>query len=44
MHDFYEKLNVKKINVYVRLALDKLPGICADLVRKDEDLQEWTFS
>ena len=28
----------------VKLTLDKLPGIRADLVRLDEDWQEWTFS
>ena len=34
---------LKKINGYVRLTLDKLPGIPADLVSKDEDWQKWTF-
>ena len=34
---------LKKINGYVRLTLDKLPGIPADLVRIDEDWQKWTF-
>ena len=34
---------LKEINGYVRLTLDKLPGIRADLVRIDEDWQEWTF-
>ena len=54
MHYFYEKLvisvqaldtmnKLKHINGYVRLTLDKLPGIREDLVRKDEELQEWTF-
>ena len=54
VHDFYEKLMIsvqtldtmnklKEINEYVRLTLDKLPSIRADLVRIDEDLQEWTF-
>ena len=54
IHDFYEKLvinvqaldtmnKLKKINGYVRLTLDKLPGIPADLVRIDEDWQKWTF-
>ena len=48
IHDFYEKLairveapdtmkNLKEINEYVRLTLDKLSGIRADLVRIDED-------
>ena len=55
IHDFYEKLEInvqalgtmnklKEINGYVRLTLDKLPGIRANLVRIDEDWQEWTFS
>ena len=54
LHDFYEKLvisvspldtmnKLKEINGYVRLTLDKLSGIRADLVRIDEDWQEWTF-
>ena len=34
---------LKEINGYVRLTLEKLPGIRADLVRIDEDWQEWTF-
>ena len=34
---------LKEINEYVRLTLDKLPGIRADLFRIDEDWQEWTF-
>ena len=28
---------------YVRLTLDKLPGIRADLVRLDDNWQEWMF-
>ena len=54
IHDFYEKLvisvqaldtmnKLKKINGYVKLTLDKLPGIRADLVRIDEVWQEWSF-
>ena len=54
IHDFYENLvisvqvldtmnKLKEINGYVRLTLDKLPRISADLVRLDEDWQEWTF-
>ena len=54
IHDFYEKLvisaqaldtmnRLKEIIGYVRLTLDKLPGIRADLVRIDEDWQGWTF-
>ena len=34
---------VKQINGYARLTLDKLPDIRGDLVRTDEDCQEWTF-
>ena len=54
IHDLYEKLvisvqaldsmnKLKEINGYVRLTLDKLPDIRADLVRIDEDWQKWTF-
>ena len=35
---------LKKINGYVRLTLDKLPGIRADLVRLDNNWQEWDFA
>ena len=28
---------------YVRLTLDKLPGIRADVVRLDDNWQEWDF-
>lgn len=52
--EFYEKLvtNIqtlesmgkeKEIRGYVRLTLDKLPGIRADLVRLDDEWQEWGF-
>lgn len=52
IHDFYEKLvtycqalgtmaKLKDINEYVRLALDKLTIISANLVRRDDDWQEW---
>ena len=34
---------LKGINAYIRLTLDKLPGLRADLVRTDEGWQEWTF-
>ena len=34
---------LKEINGYARLTLDKLSGIQADLVRTDENWQEWTF-
>ena len=54
IHEFYEKLSsniqaldtmgkLREINGYVRVTLDKLPGIIADLVRLDHDWQEWTF-
>ena len=33
----------KDIRGYVRLTLDKLPGIRADLVRLDDNWQEWGF-
>ena len=55
VHEFYEKLvisvqaletmnKLKEINGYVRLTLDKLPGIRADLVRLDHNWQEWHFA
>ena len=55
MHEFYGKLAIdvqaletmnklKEINGYVRLTLDKLPGIRADLVRLDDNWQEWDFA
>lgn len=54
VHEFYEKLTtnvqsletmgkLKEINGYVRLTLDKLPSIRADLVILDDDWQEWNF-
>ena len=54
IHDFYEKLgtNVQSLDTmgkldeikgYVRLTLDKLPSIRADLVRTDDNWQEWDF-
>ena len=55
IHDFYEKLvthlqaldtmgNLKEINEYVRMTFDKLPAICADLVRiAGDDWQKWDF-
>ena len=33
----------KDIRGKVRLTLDKLPGIRADLVRLDDNWQEWRF-
>ena len=55
IHGFYKKLvisvqtldtmnKLREINVHVRLTLDKLPGIRADLVRIAEEWREWTFS
>ena len=52
--DFYEKLDIhsqaldttgklKEINEYVKMTLEKLPAIHADLVRIDDDWQEWDF-
>ena len=32
---------LKDINGYVKITLDKLPDICADLVRLDDDWQDW---
>ena len=35
---------LKDINGYVKITLDKLPGIRADLVRLDDDWQDWGFT
>ena len=35
---------LQEINGYVRLTLDKLQGIRADLARMDNGWQEWKFS
>ena len=54
IHEFSEKLlsnvqaletmgKLKEINGYVRLTLDKLQGVRADLVRIEDDLQDWNF-
>ena len=54
IQEFYEKLTIsvqaletmkklKDIKGYVRLTLDMLPGIRADLVRLDDNWQEWDF-
>ena len=54
IHEFYEKLgtNVQSLDTmgkldeikgYVRLTLDKLPCIRADLVRTDDGWQDWNF-
>ena len=55
VHEFCEKLIVstqaldsmsklKDINGYVKITLDRLPGIRADLVRLDDDWQDWEFT
>ena len=55
MHGFYEKLvnsvqalktmnKPKEINDYVRLTLDNLHGIRADLVKLDDNWQKWVFA
>ena len=52
--EFFEKLvtsvqtletmgRLREVNGYARTTLDKLPGIRADLVRTDDDWQEWEF-
>ena len=54
IHEFYEKLTsniqaldtmgkLREINGYVRVTLDKLPGIWADVVCLDDDWEEWVF-
>ena len=54
VHNFYEKLatnvqaldtmgRIKEINGYVRVTLDKLPGIRADLVCLDDNWHDWVF-
>ena len=54
IHDFSEKLlcsvqaldtmgKIKEMNGYVRVILDKLQGIRADLVRNDDNWQDWEF-
>ena len=35
---------LKDINGYTKIVLDKLPGIRADLVRLDDDWQDWGFT
>ena len=55
IHEFYEKLviseqafettnKLKEINGYMKLSLDKLPSITADLVRLDDNWLEWYFA
>ena len=52
--EFYKKLTIsvqalqtmkklKDIEGFVRLTLDKLPGIRVDLIRLDDNWQEWGF-
>eukprot|EP00112_Aurelia_sp_Birch-Aquarium-sp1_P001131 Seg1117.2 transcript_id=Seg1117.2/GoldUCD/mRNA.D3Y31 product="hypothetical protein" protein_id=Seg1117.2/GoldUCD/D3Y31 len=54
IHEFFEKLvthvqametmgKLKTINGYVRLLLDRLPGIRSDLVRNDDNWDSWEF-
>lgn len=54
IHQFYESLSfnvqaletldkLKEVNGYVRMSIDKLPGIRKALVRTDENWQEWDF-
>ena len=54
IHQFYEALpfnvqaletlgKLKEVNGYVRMSIDKLPGIRGNLVRTDENWQEWDF-
>ena len=34
---------LRDINGYIKITLDKLPGIHANLVRLDDDWQDWGF-
>ena len=54
INQFYEALSfnvqaletlgkLREVNGYVRMSIDKLPGIRGDLVRMDENWQEWDF-
>ena len=51
MYNFYETLashvrtldTLAKLKEFVRAAVDKLPGIRPDLVRLDDDWQQWGF-
>ena len=54
INQFYEALSfnvqaletlgkLREVNGYVRMSIDKLPGIRGDLVRMDEHWQEWDF-
>ena len=53
-HQFYEALSfnvqardtlgkLKEVKGYVRMSIDKLPGIRGDLVKTDKKWQEWDF-
>ena len=37
------KTTLSEVNGYVRATIDKLEGIRGDLVRMDDDWQEWKF-
>ena len=54
IHQSYEALSfnvqaletlgkLKEVNGYVRMSINKLPGIRGDLIRTDENWQEWDF-
>ena len=54
IHQFYEALSftvqaletlgkLKEVNGYVRMSINKLPGIRGDWVRTDDNWQEWKF-
>jgi len=54
VHEFYEKLmanvqsletlgKLKEVNGYVRTTIDKLEGVRGDLLRNDDDWQQWEF-
>ena len=54
IHEFYDKLlfnvqaletlgRLQDVNGYVRMSLDKLEAIRGDLVRTDDDWQDWDF-
>ena len=55
IREFYVKLlfdvqsletmgKLQEVNGYVRMTIDKLPGIRGDLVRTDDSWREWNFS
>ena len=55
IHQFYESLSfnvqaletlgkLKEVNGYVLMSIDKLPGLRGDLVRTDENWQDWDFA